>query len=172
MPTTDKPLLRVRYRVKGEQKNEIGGVRRDNTRRGVRAYISVYGSHSLRLPLHRSVDRPRRRESGRALRSSAPPEIRGSPARHCDTLASPPSECRHVILLPRREAAEIAPGSCQGPVDQPGAEDRPAHPRHACSSYRLLDLRIADYQEPPALRKARYAMRSAPKGSQALMRLA
>ena len=119
MPTTDKPLLRVRYRVKGEQKNEIGGVRRDNTRRGVRAYISVYGSHSLRLPLHRSVDRPRRRESRRALRSSAPPEIRGSPARHCDSLASPPSECRHVILLPRRAAAEIAHGSCQERVHQP-----------------------------------------------------
>jgi hypothetical protein len=29
MPTTDKPLLRDRYRVKGEQKNEIGGVRRN-----------------------------------------------------------------------------------------------------------------------------------------------
>ena len=39
MPTTDKPLLRDRYRVKGEQKNEIGGVRRDNARRDGRAYI-------------------------------------------------------------------------------------------------------------------------------------
>ena len=55
MPTTDKPLLRDRYRVKGEQKNEIGRVRRYNTRRGSRAYISVCGSHSLRLLLHRSV---------------------------------------------------------------------------------------------------------------------
>jgi hypothetical protein len=39
MPTTDKPLLRDRYRVKGEQKNEIGGVRRNNARRDGRAYI-------------------------------------------------------------------------------------------------------------------------------------
>ena len=39
MPMTEKPLLRDRYRVKGEQKNEIGGVRRDNTRRDGRAYI-------------------------------------------------------------------------------------------------------------------------------------
>ena len=36
MPMTDKPLLRDRYRVKGEQKNEIGG---DNARRDGRAYI-------------------------------------------------------------------------------------------------------------------------------------
>jgi len=92
MPMTDKPLRRDRYRVRCEQKNEIGRVRRDNTRRG---YISVYGSHSLRLLYTDRLHRPRRRESRRALRSSASPEIHGSPARHFDTLASPPSECRH-----------------------------------------------------------------------------
>ena len=60
------------------------------------------------------LHRPRRRESRRALRSSASPEFHGSPARHCDTLASPPSECRHVILLPHRGAAEIVPGHAMG----------------------------------------------------------
>ena len=64
------------------------------------------------------LHRPRRRECRRALRSRVSPEFHGSPARHCDTLASPPSECRHVILPPRRAAAKIARGSCQGPVLQ------------------------------------------------------
>jgi hypothetical protein len=39
MPMTDKPVCRGRYRVKGEQKNEIGRVRRDDTRRDGRADI-------------------------------------------------------------------------------------------------------------------------------------
>jgi hypothetical protein len=73
MPTTDKPLLRVRYRVKGEQKNEIGGVRRDNTRRGVRAYISVYGSHSLRsLYTDRLTDPGGARAGGRLDQAHLP----------------------------------------------------------------------------------------------------
>ena len=98
------------------------------------------------------LHRPRRRESRRALRSSASPKIRGSPARHCDILASPPSECRHVILLPHRAAAEIAHGSCQERVHQPDTAAQPARPRLSCSRPdNLLDLRIADYQEPPAL---------------------
>ena len=55
MPTTDKPLLRDRYRVKCEQKNKIGRVRRYNIRRDSRADIDVCGSHSLPLLLHRSA---------------------------------------------------------------------------------------------------------------------
>ena len=55
MPTTDKPLLRDRCRVKCEQKNEIGRLRRYDTRRDSRADIDVCGSHSLPLLLHRSV---------------------------------------------------------------------------------------------------------------------
>jgi len=74
------------------------------------------------------LHRPRRRECRRALRSRVSPEFHGSPARHCDTLASPPSECRHVILPPRRAAAKIALGSCQGPVHQTDTVDRPVHP--------------------------------------------
>ena len=74
------------------------------------------------------LHRPRRSEGRRALRSSASPEIRGSPARHCDTLASHPSECRHVILLPRRAAVEIVPGSCQGAVLQTDTVGRPVRP--------------------------------------------
>ena len=35
------------------------------------------------------LHRPRRRECRRALRSRVSPEFHGSPARHCDTLASP-----------------------------------------------------------------------------------
>jgi hypothetical protein len=53
------------------------------------------------------LHRPRRGECRRALRSRVSPEFHGSPARHCDTPASPPSECRHVILLPRRAAAKL-----------------------------------------------------------------
>jgi hypothetical protein len=41
MPMTDKPLLRDRYPVEGEQKNKIGGVRRNNARRDGRGYILV-----------------------------------------------------------------------------------------------------------------------------------
>jgi hypothetical protein len=55
MPMTDKPLRRDRYRVRWEQKNEIGRVRRYNTRRDSRTDIDVCGSHSLRLVLLRSV---------------------------------------------------------------------------------------------------------------------
>ena len=55
MPTTDKPLRRDGYRVKCEQKNEIGRVRRYNTRRDSRADIDVCGSHFLRLLLLTSV---------------------------------------------------------------------------------------------------------------------
>ena len=138
MPMADKPLRRDGYRVKCEQKNEIGRVRRYNTRRDSRADIDVCGSHFLRLR--------------RALRSRVSPEFHGSPARHCDTLASPPSECRHVILPPRRAAAEIAPGSCQGRVHQPDTVVRPARPKHACTRPdSLLDLRIADNQQSPTL---------------------
>jgi hypothetical protein len=88
----------------------------------------------------------------RALRSRVSPEFHGSPARHCDTLASRPSECRHVILPPRRAAAEIAPGSWQGRVHQPDTVVRPARPKHACTRPdSLLDLRIADNQQSPTL---------------------
>jgi hypothetical protein len=45
MPMTDKPLRRV----KGEQRNEIGRVRRNKTRRDSPVDISICGSHSLRL---------------------------------------------------------------------------------------------------------------------------
>ena len=55
MPMTDKPLRRDRYRVKCEQKNEIGRVRRYNIRRDSRADIDLCGSHFLRLLLLRSV---------------------------------------------------------------------------------------------------------------------
>jgi len=52
---TEKPVRRDRYPVEREQKNEIDRVMRDDTRRDGRAYISVCGSHSLRLLLRRSV---------------------------------------------------------------------------------------------------------------------
>ena len=55
MPMTDKPLRQDGYRVKWEQKNEIGRVRRYNTRRDSRADVDVCGSHSLRFLLLRSV---------------------------------------------------------------------------------------------------------------------
>ena len=55
MPMTDKPVRRDRYPVKGEQKNEVGRVWRDNTRRDGRADIWVCGSHTVRLLLLRSV---------------------------------------------------------------------------------------------------------------------
>ena len=98
------------------------------------------------------LHRPRRRECRRALRSRVSPEFHGSPTRHCDTLASRPSECRHVILPPRRAAAEIAPGSWQGRVHQPDTVVRPARPKHACTRPdSLLDLRIADNQQSPTL---------------------
>jgi hypothetical protein len=56
-------------------------------------------------------------------------------------------------IPPLRAAAESAPGSCQGPVHQPDIVAQPARPRHACNKDldRFLDLRIADYQEAPAL---------------------
>ena len=55
MPMTDKPVRRDRYPVKGEQKNEVVRVWRDNTRRDGRADIWVCGSHTVRLRLLRSV---------------------------------------------------------------------------------------------------------------------
>jgi len=152
MPMTDKPVRRDRYPVKGEQKNGVGHVRRDNTRRDVRA-TSGRAAVILSASFYSDrLHRPRRRECRRALRSRVSPEFHGSPARHCDTLASPPSECRHVILPPRRAAAEIAPGSCQGRVHQPDTVVRPARPKHACTRHdSLLDLRIADNQQSPTL---------------------
>jgi hypothetical protein len=128
MPMTDKPVRRDRYPVKCEQKNEVVRVRRDDTRRVGRAYISVCGSHSLRLPLHRSVVPTRRRECRRALRSRVSPEIRGSPARHCDTLASrrqsvvTASFCR--VQQPQKSLADRARSRFASPIPR----GQPAHP--------------------------------------------
>ena len=98
------------------------------------------------------LHRPRRRESRRALRSSASPEFHGSPARHCDTLASPPSECRHVILLPHRGAAEIVPGHAMDRVRRTNPAVQPTRLRRACSgTYPLLSFSAAYYLPPLGL---------------------
>jgi hypothetical protein len=67
-------------------------------------------------------------------------------------------------ILPHRAAAEIARGSCLGPVPQPDTAAQPARPMRVCSRPdNLLDRRVPDHEEPAALHVA--AARLATYGS-------
>jgi hypothetical protein len=64
-----------------------------------------------------------------------------------------PRGCAQPDTQPHRAAAEIAPGSCQGPVRQTDSVVRPARPTHACvaseSSWRRVLSGALPWAIPP-----------------------